>query len=310
MPHQTGGWMRCSLAALAGVVMLAGSVPAQTLHRTGQSVQPVYEGWSRNEDGTFTMWFGYLNRNYEEEPHVPTGTANHFTPGPADRGQPTHFYPRRQNFVFGVVVPGDWGEQDLVWSLSVHGETFTAIGSLWDTWVVDEGVWQVNRGGGLRGRIGAAALTNTPPMVNVLGDAEVRAMVGRPLTLTATASDDGLPGPQTRSERPAYDPLPNDLPTIGGRRTSAGSGVGGPTDQNVVKPRAAYETGLAVTWLHYRGPGTVSFSPMVTPVPPVDGRATTAVRFSQPGTYVVRAAADDGNYVTTSDVTVVVTADP
>ena len=221
-------WTRCSLAVIACTLLglvEADDALAQTLHRSGQSVQPVYEGWNRNPDGSFTMWFGYLNRNYQEEPHIPTGTDNHFTPGPADRGQPTHFYPRRQHFVFGVMVPADWGDQDLVWTVTAHGQTFTAIGSLWDTWVVDEGVWQVNRGGGLRGRVGNQALTNTPPTVRVLGEARLVATVDRPLTLTATAGDDGQPGPQTRSERPPYEPLPNDLPTIGGRRTSAGSGV-------------------------------------------------------------------------------------
>lgn len=307
MSHQPGWMPRGAPALMCALVCLAvGDAAAQTLHRTGQSVQPVYEGWQPNEDGSVTMWFGYLNRNYEEEPHILIGPNNHFSPGPEDRGQPTHFYPRRQHFVFGVVLPRDWGDRDLVWSVTIQGQTYTAVGSFWDTWVIDEGVWQVNRGGGLRGREGTQALTNRPPTVNVLGDEQRQATVGQPLTLTATASDDGQPGPQTRTERPPYDPLPNDLPTIGGRRTSAGSGVGGPTDQNMVKPRAAYETGLAVTWLHYRGPGRVTFSPMVSSVPPVDGRATTSVRFSEPGTYVLRAAADDGNYVSTSDVTVVV----
>ena len=305
--HQTR-WVRCSVAVLTLCLLCgtAGNARAQTLHRTGQSVQPVFEGWNKNENGSFTMWFGYLNRNYVEEPHVPTGANNYFVPGPLDRGQPTHLYPRRQNFVFGVTVPSDWGNKDLVWTVSVHGETYSAIGSLWDSWVIDDGVWRANRGGGLRGRYGAEELTNKAPMVTVLGDAEITATVGNPITLTATVSDDGLLGPQTRTERPPYDPLPNDLPTIGGRRSGAASGVGGPTDQNKVNVRAAYETGLAVTWLQHRGPGSVTFSPMVTSVPLVDGRATTSARFSEPGTYVIRAAADDGAYVSTADVTVVV----
>ena len=301
-------WVPYGLAtAVLGLLWVGqGTGRAQILHRTGQSVQPVFAGWNGNDNGSFTMWFGYLNRNYEEEPHVPTGANNYFTPGPPDRGQPTHFYPRRQNFVFGVTVPPDWGDKDLVWTVTLHGQTFTATASLWDSWVLDDGVWQVNRGGWLRGRYGAEALTNQAPMVKILGEAGLTTAVGKYMMLTAAASDDGLPGPQTRSERPPYGPLPNDLPTIGGRRSGAGSGVGGPTDQNMVKVRAAYETGLAVTWLHYRGPGQVTFSPMVTPIQLVDGRATTSVRFSEPGTYVIRAAADDGSYMSTADVTVVV----
>ena len=311
MSRQTCGVWRWLAAAV--IVLLCAGVEtgrAQTLHRTGQSIQPVYEGWNRNGDGSFTMWFGYLNRNYDEEPYVPTGVNNHFGPGPEDRGQPTHFYPRRQHFAFGVTVPADWGDQDLVWTLAVNGETYIALGSLWDSWVLDEGVWRVSRGAGLRARDGAEELTNQRPVVNVVGDARVTTTVEEAITLTATASDDGLLGPQTRTERPQYDPLPNDLPTIGGRRSGAASGIGGPTDQNMVKVRAADKTGLAVTWLHYRGPGHVTFSPMVTSVQLVDGRATTSARFSKPGTYVIRAAADDGAYLSTADVTVVVSAVP
>ena len=74
----------------------------------------------------------------------------------------------------------------------------------------------------------------------------------------------------------------------------------------MVKVRAAYETGLAVIWLHYRGPGQVTFSPMVIPVELVDGRASTSVRFSDPGTYVIRAAAADGSFASSVDVTVTV----
>src|SRR5262245_29545161 len=79
-------------------------------YNEGQAVVPVYEGWAKNPDGSFTMTFGYMNRNYEEEPYLPIGADNRFEPGAADRGQPTHFYVRRQQFVFQVVVPADWGD--------------------------------------------------------------------------------------------------------------------------------------------------------------------------------------------------------
>src|ERR1700722_20833040 len=45
---------------------------------TGDSVQPVFEGWQRNADGTISMWFGYLNRNRKEIVNVPVGPANKF----------------------------------------------------------------------------------------------------------------------------------------------------------------------------------------------------------------------------------------
>src|SRR5215468_5862014 len=74
----------------------------QLRHWSGQGVAPVYEGFDTNPDGTFNMWFGYLNRNYEEEPDILAGADNNFRPGPADRGQPTHFAPRRHKDIFRI----------------------------------------------------------------------------------------------------------------------------------------------------------------------------------------------------------------
>src|SRR5271154_1937502 len=72
----------------------------QTKFNSGQNVVPSFDGWLRNTDGTFTMVFGYLNRNYKEELAIPAGADNNVDG--ADRGQPTYFLPRRQSFIFKV----------------------------------------------------------------------------------------------------------------------------------------------------------------------------------------------------------------
>jgi hypothetical protein len=46
---------------------------------------------------------------------------------------------------------------------------------------------------------------------------------------------------------------------------------------------------------------------LFTPPLPPDGKITTHVRFDSPGTYVLRALADDGALTTAEDVTIVVT---
>ena len=43
----------------------------------GQDVQPIFEGWTRNEDGSYLFHFGYLNRNYREQPSVEIGPENY-----------------------------------------------------------------------------------------------------------------------------------------------------------------------------------------------------------------------------------------
>src|SRR5436305_1180694 len=68
----------------------------QTKADAGQDVVPSFDGWLRNSDGSFTMVFGYLNRNYKEELAIPAGPDNKVEPGSAiDQGQPTYFLPRR-----------------------------------------------------------------------------------------------------------------------------------------------------------------------------------------------------------------------
>jgi hypothetical protein len=306
------------VAALVVVLAVEDGARAQQFLK-GQTIQPVFEGWEKNPDGTFSMLFGYMNRNYQETPHVPVGAANSFSPGPADRGQPTHFYPRRQSYVFRVTVPADWGQKDLVWTVNHNGKALTAFGTLMPHWILDEGVWRANRGAGINGRLGAEMSPNERPVARVVGSDTLTGNVSEPLTLTVTATDDGRPGPRPpRPPRRSGEGLNTTptvivpgLPTFGGNRSGAASGVGGPTDQNMVKTSLAYETGLAVTFLHYRGPGTVTFEPMATPIKS-GGEAVTKARFSEAGTYLIRAMADDSSYTSPVDITVTVkdTAEP
>ena len=307
---------------------------AQVLHSSGQGVQPVFEGFEANLDGSYTMWFGYMNRNYEEAPHVAVGAENYFqvlevrsdvgplrtqqagvgdvvNPGPADRGQPSHFYPRRQFFMFGVTVPSDWGGKQVTWTVTHNGEMNRAFGTLRpeNIWAVDAGIWKANRlpmFSGLAGRT-SRDLVNRPPSVEVVGDEKVSTTVGEPVTLTIFASDDGEPGAVKQEGANSIEemmtlgatPLPNRVPVIGG-------GTGGAPAQAVAQPSVAHETGLGVTWVHYRGPGEVTFDPMTGPIDPQGGEAVTSARFSEPGIYVIRAYADDGYYMMGANVTVVV----
>src|SRR5438874_692730 len=103
-----------ALAVLLTVVAAAGAAAqstASTHYLRGQSIQPVYEGWEKNSDGTVSMWFGYFNRNWDERLIVPIGPDNNMQPGGPDRGQPTVFQTgddRRKMFAFKVVLPADW----------------------------------------------------------------------------------------------------------------------------------------------------------------------------------------------------------
>src|SRR5690242_12574540 len=110
----TGGRMQSSPRMLAvAVAALALAAPGRgqslaPIRPSGQTVTPVYEGWYRNPDGTFSLSFGYYNRNGREALDVSVGDSNSISPGPANQGQPTHFEARRHWGVFAVVVPANF----------------------------------------------------------------------------------------------------------------------------------------------------------------------------------------------------------
>ena len=283
-------------AATAATVTITGGqqLDLEIPYGVGQNVAPVYEGWERNPDGSFTMAFGYMNRNYDERPEIPVGPNNFFSPDPADRGQPTHFYPRRQQFMFKVRVPADFGKQQLVWTLTRAGKTEKAVGKLDLEWEISQNVISQNRRGLANDSVKAPP--NLPPTISVAGPAKVTAMVGTPLALTVNASDDGVPKPTPAPQRGAAGAGRGTPPLVPIRQSS-------PVQQQIVQPS---REGLAVTWTQWRGPGRLTFAPARMVVK--DGQASTSVTFSEPGTYVIRAFADDGVVFEPADVTVTVTA--
>ncbi len=174
-------------AAVATLPLFAQSGASQLVtlrHASGQGVAPVYEGFDVNPDGSYNMWFGYMNRNYEEEIDLSVGPSNTFDPG-ADRGQPTHFTPRRHKDVFSVNVPKEFGDRTLVWALTAHGQTQKVVGTL-------KPVWQIDRLRTTRGGNSEKVSSNLPPVVNLQASAQTLAAPGS-LTLTVSATDDGLP---------------------------------------------------------------------------------------------------------------------
>jgi hypothetical protein len=269
------------LCELAGSFAVRAQPPAptyisQTKFNTGQDVVPVYEGWLRNSDGTFTFVFGYFNRNWKEELVIPTGVDNKLEPGPADHGQPTYFLPRRQPWVFRVQVPADWGNKELVWTLTAHGRSEKAYAALTPEEELSERIIMT------RGNLNPGEDDpNKPPVITI--DSIPVATAGRPVSLTAQVVDDGLPKP-----RIAPQAHPGGFPTAQNNRATAPG------------PR-----GLTVTWFEYRGPAQVIFEP-VGPIPVVEGQASTIARFADAGTYILRATANDGALSTSADIVVTV----
>ena len=262
---------------------------------SGQSIQPIFEGWVQNPDGTFSMYFGYLNRNYVETPVVPVGPDNKFEPGDPDRGQPTFFDTRIHRKEFSVRVPGDWGKKELVWSVTVEGVTEKAIAWLQPEWEIDPVYAGKTRN--------AESLKNKAPSMTL--DVPPAVSLPNTLTLTASVQDDGLPtprkGPPTRAigqeTPPTLKPradqpeMPVNVPTVGRGRGDAAQGAQG-------------VQGLRVNWVLWRGPAAVTFDPATVQVK--DGKAEATAKFTRPGTYIMRARANDGELTDQKEFTVTV----
>jgi hypothetical protein len=234
------------------------------LHDSGQSITGAYEGWFRNGDGSFSLLFGYYNRNQKQELDIAPGpdnsmTAQHSMVGP-DLGQPSHFLAGRQWGVFTVTVPRDFGSQKLVWSLNANGVRTSVPGSLNPLWELAP----------FRDATG-----NTPPFIGfsavgpfVQGprgqNAALTAVPGRPTNLEVWIADDALVAPG--ATRPKTPPV-------------------------------------TVKWSQFRGPGLVLFASAMPSVEPAEfetpsgtafrGKAVTMATFSEPGEYVLRAVAND-----------------
>src|SRR5207244_2471370 len=137
-------------------------------------------------------------------------------------------------------------------------------------WEIDEGVIQMNIAPG-----GAPPADPPNAAPKITGSPDQTVTLPGALTLTATATDDGIPKPRK--------------PPPGAAAPPPGS------------------AGVDIRWIHYRGAGAVKFSPDRSPR--VYGKSvdmTTNVTFTAPGTYVLRAIASDGLLESSHDVTVTV----
>ena len=285
-----------AVAALAAVALFP--TASSQVVRTGQNVVPAYEGWEPNPDGSFNLVFGYLNRNWDEEFHVPVGSNNSIEPGGPDRGQPSYFFPRRNRFVFRIRVPKDFGNKELVWTLTTAGKPERAYGTLKPDYILDDIVIMSNTGAGGALSITPDMVGNKAPVLKVDGAKARSVKAGEPVTLVAIATDDGKPNPRG-------------MPRI----------LGG----NYMLPNAA--NGLRLSWFVYRGPGrAVTFDPpqpkvwedtrdggnspwsagWVNPPVPPEGKWIVRATFREPGGYVLRCLAHDGGLSSSEDVAVTV----
>lgn len=318
---------RLLVAPLVALALGAAPAGAQTrfTYSAGQQLEPAYEGWMQNDDGSYTLYFGYLNTNWQQEFDIPVGPDNRFEPGTPDLGQPTHFYPRRNPFLFTIQVPKDFGTKEIIWTLTANGQTRKAYASLKTDYLIDPQVISTEVGGE-NGSLANDLRTNIAPDLKIEGEKTRTVKVGQPLSLVAIAGDpdnlpprrDGRPQPgvkkSARPEPPQRPQAPQNTAAVVYRppvAVVASAGPGLHLSWTVYRGKAAtvkFTPDQMKAWMDTRAYGNSMWSPPYDiPVPPSDGKWVSEAIFSEPGTYVLRAIASDGSLFTYENVTVTVT---
>ena len=239
---------------LLGVTPAAAQIP-RTLHEFGAPVYPAFEGWYQNPDGTATLLIGFFNSNQSETLDIPIGELNHFAPGPADRGQPTHFPPGRSWGVFTIEVPGGF-EGELSWTLVGNDQPVTVPFHLRPAYFIEPLKDQSNNNEPPTLRFSAGGPPSTGPPAGIAHS--LTASVGSPVALPVWTSD-------VKPDRHVRE-----------------------------NPRRAPRPSLTLRWHKLRGPGDIEFDqPVHEFEESADQNPTTTMTFSAAGEYWLRAEALD-----------------
>jgi hypothetical protein len=271
-------------------------LPLRPLPPDGYFIIPIYEGWYDNGDGSITVSFGYLNRN-DETVEIPIGENNLIEPAEYSGMQPTVFEAGRKNGVFTVTIPP--GGPEVWWTIRSAGEMARTPGR------------KVGFGYQLENR--PLATGEVAPLVyfeeggevgqypaGVMAERVERVRVGETLTLTVHADD-----PSVRNDR--YGDLPDTITVnvLWEKHQGPPGEVEWIRDPSTPPPPAEPERDApAPDSTAAAAGGAAAGAAAADPDPPADedeppppneitlptggGTALQQVRFSVPGTYLLR----------------------
>ena len=251
-----------------------GRWPLQPGAPGNRHLAPFMEGWYANEDGTFSISFGYLNAN-DDTLKIPLGPDNFIEPAQFDGMQPTTFFPGHQRGIFAATLPAELRDTDVWWTLrKENGEVTRVPGRIGA--VAYQLDWYPRPHGTVAPRVSFDSDGEEgrgPP--GIVAERTQTVAVGSPLTVSINARD--------ISERD-----PDDF------RNSEG-------------------IPLRVVWFKLQGPGQVKYTrhesnplpevedgeeeddnePEVIQLPDGRGVARVITTFSEPGEYLLLARVDN-----------------
>ena len=237
--------------------------PLAPLRTSGDLIAPYFDGWYANADGSFTLSFGFLNRNTREDVRIPLGPDNFIEPAEFDGVQPD-FFPvvsrggfsgRRERGAFAIRIPGAAADRDVVWTLRHAGHSYSIPGRVTSP-AYELSLEPYSSGSAAPELRFQEDGTTSTGREGVYADAvTVSVGVGLPISLWA----------QDRGERPNGRLYP-----------------------------------VAVTWQRHQGPAAVEFGTVSRagreqsgPTPREGSEFRTIVTFREPGTYILRVRVDN-----------------
>jgi hypothetical protein len=259
-----------------------GRWPLQPTAPGNNTLAPFGEGWYANEDGTFSLSFGYVNLNLDTL-YIPVGENNFLDHPEFDGVQATVFFPGRHRGVWSLTLPAEMKDTDVWWTLTTKYGNVTRVPGRVGA-VAYELDWKPRPHGSVTPMVsfeGESGVGRGPP--GIFAERTLTVAAGSPITLSVNATDP--------SERDLDDPRNTEIP-------------------------------LRVVWSEFQGPGPVQFTRHESnPVPEVDedddspaarfrrrrgppgpetirlieGRTTASVivTFSMPGEYLMLAQVDN-----------------
>ncbi len=192
--HRIKAWIWAVAAVSSGIVAWEARPTAQR----NQPIYPAYDGFVRNDDGSYTIAFAYFSHNAELVGVAP-GPHNVFAPTPADRQQPTTFKPGHHRFQC-VMVVGPEFDGKVRWTLTYGGATTsTSERMLQSNWNLVEGAAELKKID--YAKVPRGVCLNRAPTVRVLGlragrggaPPAMTAKLSEPLNLFGSVADEGLP---------------------------------------------------------------------------------------------------------------------
>ena len=165
-----------------------GRWPLQPNSPGNRTLAPFMEGWYENEDGTYSISFGYLNAN-EDTLVIPLGEGNFLDPAEFDGMQPTIFCPGHHRGIFTATLSAEMKDQDVWWTLrKANGEVTRVPGRIGA--VAYQLDWMPRPHGSLPPSVSfdsQSGVGRGPP--GIMAERTQTVAVGSPLTLSVNATD-------------------------------------------------------------------------------------------------------------------------